>query len=45
MITIQTLQRLGACSNQVDMFREFLGGREGVEPTPEVIREAALFSG
>ena len=28
---------------QWDLFEQFLGGREGVEPTPEVIREAALF--
>jgi len=43
MITIQTLRELGACSNQVELFREFLGDREGVEPTPEMIREAALY--
>ena len=43
MITVQTLVDLEACSDQVTLFREFLGDREGVEPTPEVIREAALY--
>ena len=43
MITIETLRKLRACRSQVDLFREFLGDREGVEPTDEMIREAAQY--
>jgi len=43
MITLKSLENLWVHRQQWDLFEQFLGGREGVEPTPEVIREAALF--
>jgi len=43
MITRKTLEGLWVHSVQWDLFEQFLGDREGVEPTPDVIREAALF--
>jgi len=43
MITVNTLVARKACSDQVTLFQEFLRDREGVEPTPDVVKEAAQY--